>query len=589
MSIAANNAEMRATGDGTTVNFTCDWRIMNQSEVAFYVDAVLQAYGSQYSISGIGNSSFVITAFTAPASGALVTALRNQPVSQVSNYIPNEVYNPVKVLNDLDRQTAVSQMLSERTRRSLKFRTDSVLTDVPVDDPTAMYLMRANSTGTRIEFVSPTGLGLAFAGSGQVIVTAFNVRDDPYNAYGDCTNGVNGHDDSAAFQACFDDARAAGGSVYIPGRVGAGYRIDSPQNLTNINGLRIYGDVANAPAFGLAVIPPTGGSMIYANTGGVLFDCLGANNIIFRDVFVNSLPCTTPSTVGFLFGTSTGVQNGTPGSANCSLENVAIYLKDANNSCPVYGVNHNLSHFINVWTLGVYGITQTTTDFLSITPPYGTYGAAVGSVGNTFNSCRLLGYGGAPVFYFEGGGAHDIQQCYLATINGGPAYAGQSYAMFLEDVVDMRIKVEEDYFPSLFQMAGICQRIDMSGTVYPNQTPLAVGVPIVGFFNGTSVDASNFALLVVSGALPNNNYHYTSVGGGAPTMDLWLNNTFHFNYNASPNCAFFNASNAVSVPFKNLAFLGTNDAPTNTFEINGVGAAASDERGSVNGVAFGSG
>lgn len=410
----------------------------------------------------------------------------------------------------------------------------------------------------------------------------FNVKDPPFNAIG---NGV--ADDSAAFQLAINTAIAAHGCVYIPA-TSVGYKINTPLNLTNINNLQMVGDNGIAPGFGLAFTPPIGGSQILANTGGVLFDCLGANNLLFRDIFVNALTSPNASKIGFLLGTSTGVHTGSPGSSNYGFENVSIYLKNADNSVPIYGYNSNLSHFFNVWTLGVYGVMLTIDDVLSVVPPYGEYGPQIGAIGNTMVACNLLGYGGGQPLYLHTGHNFEAVQLYIDTVLGGATYAGQPYAIFLKDCTDVKIKVEQDYFPSLFYSEGNLQRVDISGTTFANLTPVPSNVPIIGFFNGDVCDGCNFAVRPV-GIYPNNNYHYTSISGATPTMDYWLNSTFHFDVFASPNIAFFNASNIQPVPFRNIAFLGTSDVVTNSIQINGSAAPLDQQRISINGKLFGTG
>src|SRR5262245_40929020 len=107
-----------------------------------------------------------------------------------------------------------------------------------------------------------------------------SVTDSDYGAVADCTTGNNGTDNTDAFQDAIDTAVASGASLYIPPAIGAGYRIDSPLDVHEINSLTIFGGVGVAPAFSIAINYPTSGSIIYANTGGTLFCGIGSNNLL---------------------------------------------------------------------------------------------------------------------------------------------------------------------------------------------------------------------------------------------------------------------------------------------------------------------
>jgi hypothetical protein len=136
MSIAAATPAVdRYEGDGTAVEYTANWRIMNNQEISVLLDGVVQIYGSQYSLSGVGNSTTQVTFFTAPEADVAVTLIRNQPISQLSGYVPNEAYNPVKTLNDFDRCAMVDQMLAEKIGRAPLLSTSSTFSGITLPDP----------------------------------------------------------------------------------------------------------------------------------------------------------------------------------------------------------------------------------------------------------------------------------------------------------------------------------------------------------------------------------------------------------------------------------------------------------------------
>lgn len=395
---------------------------------------------------------------------------------------------------------------------------------------------------------------------------------------------------TASNTAAFEAALAVSPSINIgPGQ----WRFDTPVNATNLNLLQIFGAGMMAPAYGLALVPPAEGAVIIANcgTGVPWIDCTGANNVLMRDLMVTSLSATNKSDIGMIFGTSTGAQVGEPGGTNICLENVGVQLADANMSCPVYfNGGSGLSHFTNVWTLGRYGLYFCTGNPLNIVPPFGVFGVTVNVDGVIGNGCSLLGYGEQPVLVLTNANNHQWNQLYLATTNGGAGYTGTDYPMVITNGLDIDIKVEVDYFPSVVEFLGTCENVSITGTSFPYLTPVPVNIPAVAFFNGTSVINSEFLVKVVTSgaALPNANYYYTSVSGASPTMTAWKGCSFLFD-TVVGNCFYGNVTGAPTVGFFNLTFNGNADAPGMTFLVNGSVASTANERYFINGKSFGAG
>jgi hypothetical protein len=397
------------------------------------------------------------------------------------------------------------------------------------------------------------------------------------------------NDSPAVQQACLD-AVAHGGLLYIPA-ADVGYRLDTPINLTNLDGtLTLVGHGINAPTFGKAQVPAVGGSLFLANTGTgrPAFDCCGSNNIQFCGLNVSSLGQLTPSTIGMLWGTSTtspAVQ--APGGANYGLENVAILLQNANESCPVYhAAGAGLCHLLNVWTLGVYGLVLTGSNALGVSSPFVTLGSNMGVDGVYGAGCTLLGYGGRSPLYLESAHNTTWVQTYIATILGGPSYAGQPYAIALKDCTATDMTVECDYFPSVATLQGSIKGLRLKGTTFPSTTPLPATAPLGVFFAGQSVVGSSFDLIAT--IAPNSHYWYTGDGVTA-TMALYNNCEFTYDYAISPNVFFGNVTAANTVPFFHLRFNGTQDGAQITVLRNGGAVATSAYRYWVNGTKFGTG
>jgi hypothetical protein len=415
---------------------------------------------------------------------------------------------------------------------------------------------------------------------------AVSLGDPRWGAVGD---GVT--DDSAAVQRACLAAVARGVALDVPVPA-VGYRLNTPIDLTDLDGpLTIRGQGICAPTFGLAYRSPTHTSVFLGNTGlgHCCFDCLGSNNLLFRDLNFSTLGMPTPSTYGIVFGTSTtspALQ--APGGGNCALENVAIYMQNASASCPVYFVGGTgVSHWINVWTLGVRGFVLATSNVLSFASTYATIGAAAGVDGMTIDGCALLGYGDQPVLWIQNSHNMRFSQLYLVTILGGPTYTGVPYPILIDNAADIKIEVESDYWPSLFRTLGSIDKLSLEGTVFPSTTPIPATAPLVGFFDGTQVVHSRFAVTAPhTGAVAN--YWYTSVST-TPTLQSLRSCHFLFDSAQSSNILFGHTTGAVGIPFFNLVFDGTTDTATFFLAVNGVPATNGQKRYRVNGVLFGTG
>lgn len=119
--VAENNARDVYTGNGSSTVFPYTFRILAQTDLSVYVNGVLKALTTDYTVSGVGNDGGgSVTFLVAPTSGHQVLILRNVDISQVSIYTPNESFPATRVERDLDRQTMVNQMQQEELNRAVK-------------------------------------------------------------------------------------------------------------------------------------------------------------------------------------------------------------------------------------------------------------------------------------------------------------------------------------------------------------------------------------------------------------------------------------------------------------------------------------
>lgn len=106
------------SGDGVQTLFTYPFPIFTTDDIEVYLGDVLQASG--YTVAGAGQSAGgTVTFAVAPADGAKVTLLRNLAIARTSDFQEGGAFRAKTINDELDRQTAFIQQVSERVDRAL--------------------------------------------------------------------------------------------------------------------------------------------------------------------------------------------------------------------------------------------------------------------------------------------------------------------------------------------------------------------------------------------------------------------------------------------------------------------------------------
>ena len=455
-------------------------------------------------------------------------------------------------------------------------------TSAPNDGGQKMFYFDATATTTDdngVTCIAPYGLlaGRWLRQSPALAPVIINVVT--FGAKGD---GVT--NDSAAFQAAINAACAAHGSVYVPAAK-VYYLIGTPLNVTNCDQILIYGDGPFPP---YNRITPVGGSVLAGNTGTgqPIMDAMGTNGLILRDLTFGTIGMTAPSTYGVLMGDSTRVTN-VPGGSSNVLENVTFLMAPTGSSCAVYGVNCNLTKFLNVQTISDYSLFITNANDLSVTPPYGTFGPNIQSDGIYSQGCSLGGYGTQIPLILKNANNSQWNQLYIVNVNGSGSYAGEAFAIKVDSCTDITMKVEIDYFPSAVVMLGACIDIRLTGIIFQSTTPVPTGLPGIASFQGLSLDGCIFGIRPLQNLTANSNYLYGTMSVSA-TMNFINNCTFVFDISITPNTAFLDMTAFSTTPLFNNYFNGNSDTVGNSYEVNGAPLGAGGYRVFVNGLRTGS-
>ncbi len=171
----------RSAGNGSATVFPYTFRILAKTDIEVLVDTTVKTVDVDYTVSGVGDSGGGnVTFITAPASGTVVTRLRKQPASQLSDYVPNEAFPADRMEKDLDKLTMQIQQMREQLKRGFFLPKSSALTDQGIDVPTVGAFARGKSGGG-IDWATPTNAGalsspVAVADGGTGATTASGAR-----------------------------------------------------------------------------------------------------------------------------------------------------------------------------------------------------------------------------------------------------------------------------------------------------------------------------------------------------------------------------------------------------------------------------
>lgn len=152
-------AANRSTANGSTTVFAYTFAITLKTDIEVLVDAVVKVVDVDYTVDGLGNSGGGnVTFFAAPANNAIVTRLRKQPASQLSDYVPNEAFPSDRIEADLDKLAMQIQQIKEQARRGFFLPKSSALLDQGIAVPTVGAFARGKSGGG-IDWATPTNAG----------------------------------------------------------------------------------------------------------------------------------------------------------------------------------------------------------------------------------------------------------------------------------------------------------------------------------------------------------------------------------------------------------------------------------------------
>lgn len=126
MTISSTTVRNQYNGDGSTVNFTYQFRIIQAEDIRVVVTSTtgidsVKVLGVDYSVSGVAAAlGGTVTMTAAPAAGTRITLSRNAQALQEEHYVENDPFPAASHEMALDRVTTVTQSALEQTSRALQ-------------------------------------------------------------------------------------------------------------------------------------------------------------------------------------------------------------------------------------------------------------------------------------------------------------------------------------------------------------------------------------------------------------------------------------------------------------------------------------
>ena len=164
MTVSSLTTKNSYSGNGSTSAISYTFKIFDDDDVTVIIRTdstgteTVKTKTTHYTVSGVGNAGGGTITFTSgniPASGETVLLLRNTPLTQATDYTPNDPFPAATHEDALDKLTLISQDTQEEIDRSIKLSRANTMTSTEFTVPAAT---RANKI-------------FAFDSSGELAVT----------------------------------------------------------------------------------------------------------------------------------------------------------------------------------------------------------------------------------------------------------------------------------------------------------------------------------------------------------------------------------------------------------------------------------
>lgn len=170
MTVPSQTSRDSQAGNGVTLAFTVPFRILDQTHIRVLLTVAgtttEQVLTTNYTVSHVGEASTTVTFLVAPVNGSTITFLRNVPITQETDYVPNDPFPAESHERALDKLTMIAGQLDEiggEDGRTIKIpaQVTGVSTTLPVPVPLGVWAWDATATAPR--YLSPADIATTVA------------------------------------------------------------------------------------------------------------------------------------------------------------------------------------------------------------------------------------------------------------------------------------------------------------------------------------------------------------------------------------------------------------------------------------------
>jgi hypothetical protein len=135
MTVSSSTNRASYSGNGSLATFAYGFKVFDRDDLTVILRAsdgteTVQTITTDYTVTGVGDVGGGNVVFgTAPASGVTVVIIREQPLTQGLDLVPNDPFPAQSLEESLDKLTFVDQRLSESIDRALTFSVGDFVTD----------------------------------------------------------------------------------------------------------------------------------------------------------------------------------------------------------------------------------------------------------------------------------------------------------------------------------------------------------------------------------------------------------------------------------------------------------------------------
>ena len=133
MTVSSSTSKVSYSGNGSLTVFAYTFKIFDQDDLTVILRAsdgteTVQTITTHYTVSGVGSAGGGnVTFVTAPASGVTVVILREQPLTQELDLVPNDPFPAQSLEESLDKLVFMVQAHSEELDRAIKASKTNVI------------------------------------------------------------------------------------------------------------------------------------------------------------------------------------------------------------------------------------------------------------------------------------------------------------------------------------------------------------------------------------------------------------------------------------------------------------------------------